>query len=166
MGFAPTVKQLNKGAAALGVRIVREAAALPQNATGNLFRVTGGKILLTSIVGQVTVEVVCAGAGNTNLIHTPTTGAAVATDLCGVLDLSAGDNGAVDAILTITGTVGDALVSDEKAGSDAPSMSALLLILQPGVIAVQQTHADTTGSIKWVMEYVALDSGAAVKRAI
>ena len=164
MGLSSTVKELNKGAAALGVRVWREAAALPQNATDDLFIVTGGKILLTSIIGRVTIAVVCAGVANTNLVHTPTTGLAAHTDLCAVLDLSAGANGGVDALLTIDGTFANALISDVRLGVDAPSM-ALLLILQPGVIAVQQTHAAATGSIRWALEYVALDTGAVVRRA-
>lgn len=161
MGLGQTVRQLGGGLAALGVRVERPAAAVPQNAVDNLFVVYHGKILLTSIMGQVTVAITSAGNANTKLVHTPTTGAAAQTDLCGVLDLAAGNNGAVDAILTITGTVANALLSDEKDGVDDASLPTLL-ILQPGTIAVSQSVADGAGSIKWVLQYVALDKYAVV----
>ena len=165
MGLAATVKQLDRGAAALGVLVFKEAAALPlSGANDDLFRIAGGKILLTSIIGQVTIAVVCAGVANTKIVYTPTTGLATELDLTAAIDLSAGDNGAEDAILTFDGTIGNPLLTDEKEGVDTPSM-ATPVILQPGVIAVQQAHAAATGSIKWSMQYVALDVGAVVKKA-
>jgi hypothetical protein len=44
-------------ALALGASVSRAAAALPASTTGNLFTVTGGRILLTGIVGQVTTVI-------------------------------------------------------------------------------------------------------------
>jgi hypothetical protein len=161
MGLGQTIGQLGGGLAALGVRVERPAAAVPQNAVDPLFHVYHGKILLTSIMGQVTVAITSAGNANTKLVHTPTTGLAAQTDLCAVLDLAAGNNGAVDAVLTIDGTVGNPLLSDEKGGVDDASLP-VLLILQPGVIGLSQSAADGAGSIKWVLQYVALDKYAVV----
>lgn len=157
MGLGQTVKQLGGGLAALGVRVNKPAAAIPLNTTDALFVVYYGKILLTSIMGQVTEDINIAG-NLSNLIHNPAAGA---TPLCGTLDIT-GD--LVDTVYTITGTVGDPMQSDEKAGVEEASLPNLL-ILQPGTIVLSCANATGTGSIKWVMQYVALDKYAVVRPA-
>lgn len=157
MGLGQTVRELGGGLAALGVRVSRLATAIPQNADDNLFIIQHGKILLTSLMGEVTV-IIAGGANNTNLLHTPTTGLAAQTDLCAVLDINAD---VVGTQYTIDGTVGNALLDDAGRGEDIASLP-VLLILQPGTIAINCAQAAGTGSIEWVLEYVALDQGAKV----
>lgn len=165
MGLSATIKQLDRGAAALGVLVFKEATTVPQGgAQSDLFIIAGGKILLTSIIGQVVVAITATGGNATRLVHTPTTGLETLTPLCADLDTNSGDVGLKDAIWTITGDVTDLLISDEKAGVDDPSMLTNLLILQPGVIALECDDADAAGSVKWSMQYVALDKNTKVKR--
>lgn len=156
--ISQTVKQLGAGLAALGVRVEKPSAAKPDTGTDDLFIVRGGKILLTSLIGQVTVEITNVGVDNMTLQHTPTTGAATAVDLCLLLDIG-GD--IVDTIYIITGAVGAAVTDDAGVGVWMGSMQTNLLILQPGTIAVACT-SDETGSIKWLLHYIAVDTNAYV----
>lgn len=157
MGLGQTVKELGGGLAALGVRVDKPAAAVPQNALDALFVVSYGKILLTSIMGQVT-GVLGGGATNARLVHTPATGQ---TNLCGDLVVTTDP---VDTMYSITGTVANAMLEDAGGGVDAATMP-ILLILQPGTISLITDQAGATGSIKWVLHYVALDKYAVVRPA-
>lgn len=153
----------------LGERVDKAAVTLPAaGGTVNLFTVAGGRVMLRSLVGQVaTVIPTATGAVNTKVTHTPTTGAAVATDICAVLDVK-GD--IVDTIYTITGGVGTAMVDDAGAGVAVPSFDTTnKQILQPGTIMVDVTDvggiSDVVGDIKWTLHYIPIDAGATVVAA-
>jgi len=59
-----------------GINVSRAAANLPQTAAGNLFAVSGGRILLVALVGEVTT-IIQAQATTVKLTSTPTTGSAI-----------------------------------------------------------------------------------------
>lgn len=140
----------------LGSQVNRATAALPQTATGGLFTVSGGRILLTSIVGEVTT-VIQTQANNTQLVATPTVG--VVAPLCAVLDITAR---AVGVLLTVSGLVSDALIaSGATTITGAVSGQVRPLIVAAGVIGLS-CAASNTGAIKWSMTYVAIDNGASV----
>lgn len=139
----------------LGQKVDRAAAALPQTAAGTLFTVTGGRILLTSIVGQVTT-VIQTQANNTKLQSVPTVGTAV--DLCAVLDISADE---VGCLYGITGTLATAMVGANAGATVAPSAA---LVVPVGAIKLN-CAASNTGAVKWSLTYVPLDSGASVAAA-
>ena len=67
----------NEGAAytraVLGIKVDKAAAALPQTTAAAIFNVTGGKCLITSIVGEVGT-IIQNQANNTKLTANPTTG--------------------------------------------------------------------------------------------
>jgi len=142
-------------ALALGQKVDRATAALPQTTAGTLFTVSGGRIALTSIIGEVTT-VIQTQANNTKLQSVPTTGTTV--DLCAVLDITADE---VGCLYGITGLFSDAMV-----GSNA---GATVLPRNPIVIAVGAIKlscaASNTGSVKWSITYVPLDDGASVAAA-
>jgi hypothetical protein len=141
-------------ALALGASVSRAAAALPASTTGNLFTVTGGRILLTGIVGQVTT-VIQTQACNASLVADPTVaGSNVA--LCGVLNISAL---AVGTLLSITGTAATAM----QGGLAVVAMTTPWII-QPGAIGLL-TSATNSGEISWKMWYMPLDTGAVVAAA-
>ncbi len=88
----------------LGARVDRAAAALPQTAAGSLFTVTGGRVLLLAIVGEVTT-VIQTQANASKLQSVPTVGSTV--DMCTTLDITADE---VGCLYGITGIPADALV--------------------------------------------------------
>jgi len=139
----------------LGFRVEKATAALPATTDGALFTITGGRILLTSIVGEVTT-VIQTQANNTKLKFNPTaTGAD--QDLCAVLDTSAD---AVGELYTITGIVADAMRSDLLIGQGMTNP----LILSEGDIELD-CAATNTGSVKWTAHYIPLDDGAVLVSA-
>lgn len=154
----PNYNQSTRGIIAdigLGLRVDRDTAALPQTTTGSLFTVSGGNILLTLILGEVTT-VIETQANNTNLVANPTTG--TTTDLCAVLDITGGEEGT---LYTISGTAGDALQSGSSGSVIAQAAS---VIVAPG--AIQLTcAASNTGSVQWSVWYVPLVAGASVAAA-
>jgi len=142
----------------LGRRVDKAAATLPQTTTDNLFTISGGQVLLTSIVGEVTT-VVQTQANNTKLTLNPTaTGAS--QDMCAVLDITAD---AVGELYTISGTVGDALRSDLLVGLNS-LWGAGGMVLSEGVIELN-CAASNTGATKWYLTYIPLDDGASVAAA-
>ncbi|HEX7134361.1 MAG TPA: hypothetical protein VF228_17425 [Iamia sp.] len=150
-GFSETLLLFNGG------KLVNRATdTLPQTADEALFTITGGRVLLVALVGEVTTAIQ-AQANNTKLKHNPTaTGAD--RDLCAVLDIT-GD--AVGEQYTISGTVGDALRSSllsSNAVLDKP------LLLSAGDIELD-CAASNTGSVKWSLVYVPFDEGASVAAA-
>lgn len=87
-----------------GEHIARAAATLPQGANAPIFTIAGGRVLITALVGQVTV--VLGSVGNMKLIATPSVGSA--QDMCAVV---AAGTLAAGTMLGITGAVGDAMVA-------------------------------------------------------
>lgn len=142
-------------ALALGQKVDRATAALPQTTAGTLFTVTGGRILLTSIVGEVTT-VIQTQANNTKLQSVPTVGTTV--DLCAVLDITAKE---VGALFGITGTFATALVGANAGATVIPTVP---LIIPVGAIKLN-CAASNTGSVKWSVTYVPYDDGASVAAA-
>lgn len=142
-------------AAQLGSKVVRDTATLPQTAAGSLFNVAGGKVLITSIVGEVTT-VIQTQANNTKLTANPTTGTSV--DICAALDISADE---VGALYGITGVFTDALQGG-AAGSVGQQDRGV--VVNTGTIDLD-CAASNTGSVKWVLTYIPLDTGAYVEAA-
>jgi len=152
---------LNNGAAylggVLGLQVNRAAATLPATAQTPYFTVTGGKVLITGIVGEVTTAVQ-AQATTLQLIATPAAGTAVA------LSSAATDATGKEAGATITpaATLGGAL-SISNAGANVLSFG-VGFVVRTGTIDLK-TVATSTGATKWTVTYVPLDSGAAVVAA-
>jgi hypothetical protein len=138
----------------LGTKVDRATATLPQTATGHLFQVTGGRILVTGLVGEVTVAT-GATATNAKLTSTPTTGTAV--DLVSNTLITSKEIGAQ---LTLPATSGSALVvKNGGAGGQFPGHNPYIVPI--GFIDLI-TDASDTGSVKWSLTYIPLDDGAAV----
>lgn len=140
----------------VGTKVTGGAKTLPATATGSIFNVIGGRVLVTSIVGVVTTAIQNQ-ANNTKLVATPSGNGAV-NDLTGVVDVA---NLALGGLLSPTGLAGDALVKSTGGG-----VSGLRnpIIVTPGAIGVN-TAATNTGAITWTLTYVALDNGASVTAA-
>lgn len=138
-----------------GLKVDRATATLPQTTAAAIFTISGGRVIITSIVGEVTT-VIQTQANNTKLTANPTTGTSV--DMCAVLNITADE---VGCLYGITGLPSDALVGT-NAGL-APLMYRRL-ILPIGTIDLD-CAASNTGSVKWSLTYVPLDDGAAIVAA-
>jgi hypothetical protein len=141
-----------------GVRVARSTASLPQTSTSTLFTISGGKVLITTLHGEVTT-VIQTQANNTKLTFDPTDAGAT-QDLCAVLDITAD---AVGTMYSLTGTPATAMVD---ALNFLPSSKVLAqpLILKPGSILLD-CAASNTGAAKWELCYIPLENGASVAAA-
>jgi hypothetical protein len=137
--------------------VERATAALPQTADAALFRITGGKIRVLGIYGEVTT-VIQTQADNTKIKFNPL-GTGSDVDLCAVLDISAD---AVGTLYSITGTVATAMKSTTLwVVLPADDIAAPGLVLSPGDIELD-CAASNTGSVKWTLVYENIDVGANV----
>ncbi|MFD9256933.1 hypothetical protein [Streptomyces sp. NPDC059538] len=140
----------------LGTKVDKATATLPASTTGSLFTVTGGRVMVTSIVGRVTTGIQ-AQANAIKLVATPS-GSGAVNDLSGTVE----SNGlAAGGLLSITGLAGDAMVKSTGGG-----ISTLRnpVIVAAGAIGLN-TAATNTGSVEWSMTYIPLDDGASVAAA-
>lgn len=138
-----------------GSKADRTAAALPQTTQAALFTVTGGRVLVTSIVGEVTT-VIQTQANATKLISNPTTGTDV--DLCATLDITADQ---VGCLYGITGLFSDAMVGANAGAGVVPRNAVVVPV---GTIDLS-CAASNTGAVKWSLTYIPLDNGASVTAA-
>lgn len=129
-------------------QMVPRAAAAHLAATTPFFNVVGGRVLLTGLVGVVTVE---ATANVCQWVANPTTGTATQV-LCATLDINPallGDS------LTITGTVGDAMTYGAAGGLGTIGRPVILL-----VGTLDFVSAAAQGSSSWIAFFIPLDDGA------
>lgn len=136
-----------------GTRVEKSTGTLAAT-TISLFTVAGGKVLVTSLVGEVTTAITVANSYK--LQHNPTTG--TTSDLCAATDIGTTDTPA-GSLLGFQGLAGDSIIQ-------GPGKIATLkqpLVLTAGVI--ESVSAGTDGVILWVLTYVPLDNGASVVAA-
>src|SRR4051812_30789230 len=140
-----------------GVRVERATAVLPATAYGALFTVAGGRVLITALVGELTV--VASGTATTvKVTGTPTTGTAVDwTTATAVTSKEVGSQ------MTLPAASGGALVV-QNAGAGGQVQPAAPYIGAIGTIGIT-TSATNTGSAKWTVIYQPLDDGATVVAA-
>lgn len=157
------MSQLNPGSqfakGLRGIHVARATATLPQTAAGALFTVATGKVLVTALYGEVTT-VIQTQADATKLTFDPTDAGAT-QDLCATTDITAD---AVGTVYSITGTPATVLQDALNFLPPNKSLAVPGLILKPGSILLD-CAASNTGSVKWDLWYVPLDSGATVAAA-
>jgi len=122
--------------------------------TVSLFTVAGGKVLVTSLVGEVTTAITVANSYK--LQHNPTTG--TTKDLCAATDIGTTDT-PVGNLISCQGLTGDSLLT----GPGAVPTLKQPLVLTAGVI--ESVSAGTDGVIVWTVSYVPLDAGASIVAA-
>lgn len=137
----------------LGTRAAKSTGTLAAT-TIPLFTVAGGKVLITSIVGEVTTAITVANSYK--LQHNPTTGAA--KDLCAATDIGTTDTPAGN-LLGFQGLTGDSILT----GPGAVPTIKQPLVLNTGQI--ESVSAGTDGVISWVVTWVPLDDGATLVAA-
>jgi hypothetical protein len=147
----------NLKAFVLGQQVSKASATLPATTTQNLFTITGGRVMVTALVGEITT-VVQAQACTLKVTSVPTTGSAV--DVTATLDINGFEAGA---ILVAEGD-GTALIGTAPGAGFAPVLNALPFILPIGTVRIASS-ATNTGASKWDMWYVPMDDGAVVASA-
>jgi hypothetical protein len=147
----------NLKAFVLGQQVSKASATLPAGTTQNLFTITGGRVLVNLLIGEVTT-VVQAQACTLKVTSVPTTGTAV--DVTATLDINGFEAGA---ILIAEGD-GTALIGASAGAGHAPALNALPFVLPIGTVRIA-TSATNTGATKWDLFYVPIDDGAVVTSA-
>ncbi len=146
-GFVPGRQLLN---IAKGIPLFRAASTLPQSTASAIYNIVGGRVLLTSIVGKITV--VLGAVGNMSLEENPTTGTTEA--LCAVV--AAGTYAAGDT-MSITGVAANAMVPAATGGT--PGMTTQGVVLRVGTLDWRLSGANS-GEMSWLVTYVPIDDGA------
>lgn len=141
----------------LGIKIDEPAAVLPATATGNIFTVAGGRVLITGLIGQCTT--VCSGVATTLSIGlAPTAGTANATGLTTATAITSKE---VGTLVSLPLTAGGGLVVGANAGAAGQLASHAPYVVEPGSITIT-TNATNTGAFSWSLAYIMLDDGATV----
>jgi hypothetical protein len=141
-------------AAGLGRKVDRVTSTLPATGDLSIFTVSGGRIILTSLLGEVTTAIQ-AQANAIKIKGVPTTG--TAKDLSGTLDINGYE---VGALISLDGTALTTALSGTNAGG-ALAMRPAGIFVPIGSIKYN-TAATNTGSIKWSMTYIPYDDLATV----
>lgn len=141
---------------AMGRRVNATARALAIE-TFEFASVLGGDVLITQLIGRLTVIV--NAATNVFLQFTPDVATATPGALCVATDINGFD---VGEIVTISGIPTDALYPAAGAGVGGVPGMTVPLILQAGGIESVSDAAPGTGTILWSLWYVPLTEGAYV----
>jgi hypothetical protein len=147
-------------ALAYGLKVDRATATLPQTTAAAIFNIVGGRVVVTSIVGEVTTAIQNQ-ANNTKLQANPTTGTTV--DLCATADVA---NLEAGGFLSVTPDF-DATpfsVALQKQLAGGINLPVTRILLAVGTIDLN-CSASNTGSVKWSITYVPFDVGAYVTAA-
>lgn len=136
----------------LGLRVDKSTGTLAAT-TISLFTVTG-RVVVTSIVGEVTTAITVANSYK--LQHNPTTG--TTSDLCAATDIGTTDTPA-GSLLSFQGLVGDSIIQ----GPGKIAMLKQPLLLTAGVI--ESVSAGTDGVINWMLSYIPWDVDGVVAAA-
>lgn len=138
------------------IRVERSKANLPQGVAAAIFTVSGGKVLICDIIGEVDTTVIQSDTNNMKLISNPTVGADV--DLCATVDIA---SDAVGTMYHITGTLTDAMIATTSGALESQGDP---IAVAAGTIDLS-CDASKTGKIKWTLFYIPIDKGAKVVTA-
>ena len=134
-------------------KIVERATAVLPASTNTAYFTVSGRVLITEIIGEVTI-IFDGTANSIKLINTTTVGADV--DMCTALVVT---SDAVGTRYNLTGDPTDAMVETTSGPSIAQAQA---MIVPDGTIDLHTTATDTTGSTKWTIHYIPLDSGSTI----
>jgi len=143
---------------ARGFHVARASAVLPATTTYSLFTISTGRVLVTLLMGEVTV-VNTATATNAKILINPTTGTSgeIAADLA-IASLEAGT------IYLVEGD-GSALVAVSAGGSYFAAGTPAPFVAPAGTLDLETSATNATGAAKWDIWYFPLDAGASVASA-
>jgi hypothetical protein len=136
----------------LGIYVPRALSTLPQGTTTTIYTVSGGRVLVTALMGTVTT--LLGAVGNMNyLAH-----AAVGTDLA-LCAVAAAGTAELGSHFVAPAAVGTALILTTAPG-------ALLVqcnwMLESGTTILWQLSGSSTGAMSHALWYLPIDAGASV----
>lgn len=135
-----------------GFRLDRATQALPQTTAYSIFTVTGGRVFILGLIGEVTT-LVQTQANNAKIKAVPTAGSTV--DMSAVKDITALE-------------VGGKLVLPAAFATALAQSNAGAAVLQPNNVVVAagaiqfDCAASSTGAVKWSIFWLPFDEGAYV----
>jgi hypothetical protein len=140
---------------ALGYPVERATASIAGGGTQHLFAVSGGRVAVKSLVGEVTT-IIQVQATTAKITATPTTGSAV--DLCANSDITGKEAGS---LFSIAGLAATALIINLAGASQIQHSPVVVAIGYIDLIL----GAASTGYIKWQIRYMPIDPGARIVSA-
>ena len=141
-----------------GILVQRATATLPATTSQNIFTISGGRILLVALIGEVTTAIQ-AQSTTVKVTSTPTTGSAIDMSAA-TTDINALEIGG-RITLANPPAAATALVKTNAGYTDLPGVRTIVPI---GTISYT-TGATSTGSIKWDLIYIPYDTAATVVAA-
>lgn len=146
----------------LGVSVSRATAVPPTAAQSpqNLFTITGGRILLVALIGEVTT-VIGGNAQTLKVSSSATAAGSSALDLC--IASASIATFAVGTHFTLPAAVASALADDHATLSGMLGTSPKIIL--PAGNVTLTSSATNTGSIRWDLIYIPLDVASAVVAA-
>lgn len=143
----------------LGTKVDKSITAA--NGTVSLFTITGGRALITSLVGRVTT-LIGSTASNLKLVYNPTA-AGTSFDMCTAVAV---ETDAVEQTYYITGNVAStgALLVGGAVGQANPVFEDGYLV-QAGAIEANFSADPVGGVIAWSLTYVPYDTTAVIAAA-
>lgn len=141
-----------------GIMVSRATATLPATAAQNIFTVSGGRVLLVALVGEVTT-VIQAQSTTVKVTSTPTTGSAIDMSTA-TADINGLEVGGRIALANPPAAATNLV----KTNAGYTNLEGVFTIVPIGNLSYT-TGATSTGSIKWDLIYVPYDIGAQVVAA-
>lgn len=149
-----------------GFQVLKPGQTPPNSgSSATLFTVSGGMVLVTSLVGRVST-VLSGTTGAVSLGATPTVGASGA-QVAGIASATVVGGGEVGATFAVAATIAGAPTTLANGGASAvagksPFLAQSAFIVQAGIITITTSVATMTGAIDWYLTYLPLDNGASV----
>jgi hypothetical protein len=144
----------------LGVR-VSKGPVDTANGTTDLFTITGGRVVITSLLGKVTTAFGATPA-NAKIVYDPTA-AGTSFDLCTAVAVASDAIGQTYTLAGDVETPGALLVAGEVGQANAVLTKPLAL--DNGTIELNLSADPGVGASLWTVTYIPLDDGAAVAAA-
>jgi len=145
----------SSGGSSLGTQVSRPAGDLPQSTAGTLFTISGGRVWVKLLLGEVTTVIGVTTNSSKIILDREVVGSPV--DLTNVLDIR------LDVVGTYYTLDNSFTNLRQAAGYFYPNVisTAKGWLLGPGDIQLD-CPASETGQIKWDLWYTPLDAGATV----
>ncbi len=137
-----------------GTKVDQPAKTVPQNALSALFTVSGGRVLVTGVVGEVTT-VIGGTTPAAKLVANPTVG--TDSDIVTAVAITDDPVGNLYGISTVGGAL--------KVLESVAGLGQEPFVLKAGTLDLHVSAADATGAIRWSLFYIPLDTGASVAAA-
>lgn len=143
----------------MGKKVSRTAADVFDGTQTPLFTISGGRVCIKCLMGEVSVAAIDAGASNTSFVTNPTVGTDAA--MCTVLDINADENGTIYAV---TGNPSVALQGGS--GGGASCMDRCFIVPEGTIDLLSVADVGTGGALgAFDIWYVPIDTGATIVAA-